>query len=89
MTEEGAASILSESPDKGSKTIQQAFEKLDWALRPAHLKRRAINPELVIVGLSKEAARGIAEALGQGRFDPETRAKLFKIYARIKATAGY
>ena len=88
MTEEGAKEILDES-SKGSKTIQQAFEKLDWALRPAHLKRRAINPELVIVGLSKEAARGIAEALGQGRFDPETRAKLFRIYARIKATAGY
>ena len=88
MTEEAARDIISDT-SKGSKTIQQAFEKLDWALRPAHLKRRAINPELVIVGLSKEAARGIAEALGQGRFDPETRANLFRIYARIKATAGY
>ena len=89
MTEEGAADILASKG--GSKTIQAAFEKLDWALRPAHLKRRAINPELVINGLSTEAARGICDALGQGRFDPETRHKLlnFKFYQRLKATAGY
>ena len=89
MTEEGARAVLEDGPSKGNKTIQQAFEKLDWALRPPHMKRKAVNPEFIIVGLSREASRGICEALGAGRFDPETRRKLFSIYARLKATAGY